>query len=379
MKTKSKARYRRLRSVFVLIFILLILALSYWYLFDRPTVSSDDAYVNGNIIPVQALVPGIVVKVNADNSMPVHAHQVLVEQEQNLIHEQMENSQSALGQAVRQTRGQFAQVDQLSSQIESLQAQRMKLVDDLARYKKVEALGAVSTKVLADAQFDINILDKQIKATKASLQIATALVANTTLDTNPLVMQKRADFIASYIQYKRSTITAPVDGFVANRSVQAGQQVAAGQLLMNIIPLNDVWIVANIKETDMAHIRTGEPVQVNAHSYGNDIVYHGEVLGIEPAGGSTFSMFPPDNSTGNYIHIVERVPVRISLKHDDLVKYPLRPGMSVSVDINTHNFSTMPILQSKVAAASASYSTSIYQQEMNEANQIADSVIKANS
>jgi membrane fusion protein (multidrug efflux system) len=378
MKAKSKPRYRRLRSVFILLLILFLLALSYWYLFDRPTISSDDAYVNGNIIPVQALVPGIVVKVNADNSMPVHANQILIEQEQNLIHEQMENSKSALGQAVRQTRGQFAQVDQFGSQIESLQAQRIKLVDDLERYKKVEALGAVSTKVVADAQFDIDILDKQIKATRASLAIATALVANTTPQTNPLVMQKRADFISSYIQFKRSTITAPVDGYIANRSVQAGQQIAAGQLLMNIIPLNDLWIVANIKETDMARVRTGEQVQVNAHSYGNDVVYHGEVLGIEPAGGSTFSMFPPDNSTGNYIHIVERVPVRISLRHDDLIKYPLRPGMSVSVDINTANFGQKAVLQSNVAAASASYSTKIYEKEMNEANTIADSVIKAN-
>lgn len=275
MKEKIKTQYRRLRFVFVLVLIILLLTLSYWYLFDRPTISSNDAYVNGNIIPVQALVPGIVVKVSADNSMPVHANQILVEQEQNLAHEQMENSKAALGQAVRQTRGQFAQVDQFDSQIATLQAQRVKLTDDLTRYKKVEAIGAISHQALADAQADINILDKQILTTQASLKISTALVANTTTQTNPLVKQKRSDFIASYIQYKRSTISSPVDGYVANRRVQAGQQVSAGQLLMNIIPLNDLWIVANIKETDMAHVRTGQAVEINAHSYGNDVVYHG--------------------------------------------------------------------------------------------------------
>ena len=378
MKAKSKTRYRRLRFVFVLILILLILALSYWYLFDRSTISSDDAYVNGNIIPVQALVPGIVVKVSADNSMSVHANQVLVEQEQNLAHEQMENSKAALAQAVRQTHGQFAQVDQLDSQIATLQAQRVKLTDDLKRYKQVEAIGAISHQALADAQADINILDKQILATQASLKISTALVANTTTQTNPLVKQKRSDFIASYIQYKRSTISSPVDGYVANRRVQAGQQVAAGQLLMNIIPLNDLWIVANIKETDMSRIRTGQAVSVNAHSYGNDVVYHGKVMGIEPAGGSTFSMFPPDNSTGNYIHIVERVPVRISLNREDLAKYPLRPGLSVSVDIDTQNFNNLPVLQSNVVVTSASFATNIYQKEMDDANRIADKIIKDN-
>ena len=378
MKAKTKTSYRRLPFVLVLLLIIVVIIFSYWHLFMRATISTDNAYVNGNIIPVQALVSGIVINVTADNSMPVKAGQILVEQEQNLINQQLENSKSALAQAVRQTRGQFADVDQIKGNIAMLQAQRNKLNINLNRYKKLAASGAISQQELSDAQADINVLDQQIISNQASLKKVNALVTHTNINSNPLVAQQKANVIANYIQLNRTTVVAPANGFIANRSVQAGQQVTAGQLLMNIIPLNDLWVVANIKENRMAHIRTGQPVNVTAHIYGNDITYHGEVIGIEAAGGSTFSMFPPDTTTGNYIHIVERVPVRISLRADELRKYPLRPGMSVDVDIDISNFEKLPLLQSKVATGSASFSTTIYKQEVEDATKLADQIIRAN-
>lgn len=378
MKAKTKTSYRRLPFVLVLLLIIIVLIFSYWHLFMRATISTDNAYVNGNIIPVQALVSGIVINVTADNSMPVKTGQLLVEQEQNLINQQLENSKSALAQAVRQTRGQFADVDQIKGNIAMLKAQRNKLNVNLNRYKKLVATGAISQQELSDAQADINVLDQQIISNQASLKKVNALVTHTNINSNPLVAQQKANVIANYIQLNRTSVLAPANGFIANRSVQAGQQVTAGQLLMNIIPLSDLWVVANIKENRMAHIRTGQPVNVTAHIYGNDITYHGEVIGIEAAGGSTFSMFPPDTTTGNYIHIVERVPVRISLRADELRKYPLRPGMSVDVDIDISNFEKLPLLQSKVAAGSASFSTAIYKQEVDDATKLADQIIRAN-
>lgn len=378
MKAKTKTSYRRLPFVLVLLLIIIVLIFSYWHLFMRATISTNNAYVNGNIIPVQALVSGIVINVTADNSMPVKTGQLLVEQEQNLINQQLENSKSALAQAVRQTRGQFADVDQIKGDIAMLQAQRNKLNVNLNRYKKLVATGAISQQELSDAQADINVLDQQIISNQASLKKVNALVTHTNINSNPLVAQQKANVIANYIQLNRTSVVAPANGFIANRSVQAGQQVTAGQLLMNIIPLSDLWVVANIKENRMAHIRTGQPVNVTAHIYGNDITYHGEVIGIEAAGGSTFSMFPPDTTTGNYIHIVERVPVRISLRADELRKYPLRPGMSVDVDIDISNFEKLPLLQSKVAAGGASFSTAIYKQEVEDATKLADQIILAN-
>ncbi|XID74426.1 HlyD family efflux transporter periplasmic adaptor subunit [Alkanindiges sp. WGS2144] len=378
MKTKTKTRYRRLPVALVLVVIITVLLLSYWYLFMRVTVSTNNAYVNGNIIPVQALVDGVVVKINADNSMAVQAGQPLVEQEQNLIHQQLENSKSALAQAVRQTRGQFADVEQIKANIAMLSAQRSKLQVNMNRYKQLRSSGAVSQQELSDAQADIQILDQQIAASQASLKKVNALVAKTSLKNNPLVAQQKANVIANYIQLKRSTILSPASGYVANRKVQAGQQVSAGQLMMNIIPLEDLWITANIKENHMSRIRTGQPVKVTAHIYGNDVEYQGEVIGVEAAGGSTFSMFPPDTTTGNYIHIVERVPVRISLNAAELKNYPLRPGMSVTVNIDTSQFEQLPLLQSKVSVASPSYATDIYQKEVNKAIQLAEQIIQDN-
>ncbi|MDE2421863.1 MAG: HlyD family efflux transporter periplasmic adaptor subunit [Gammaproteobacteria bacterium] len=378
MKAKTKKRYRRLPFVLVLILLMAALIISYWYIFMRQNVSTDDAYVNGNIIPVQALVAGVVVKVNADNSMAIQAGRPLVEQEQNLIHQQLENSKYSLAQAVRQTKGQFADVEQIKSDIATLQAQRRKLQDTFDRYQQLANTGAVSRQQLTDAQADIQVINQQILSNQAHLAKVTALIAHTNIQDNPIVAQQKSNVIANYIQLKRSTVLSPADGYVANRSVQAGQQVAAGQLLMNVIPLNDLWIVANIKENHMAHVRTGQPVKVTAHIYGNDIEYHGEVIGIDAAGGSTFSLFPPDTTTGNYIHIVERVPVRISLPAQELQKYPLRPGMSVTVDIDTSNFKDKPLLQSKVSVNSASFTTSIYQQEVENATHLADQIIKDN-
>lgn len=379
-KSKIKTRYRRLRFVLVLAVLVALLAAAYWALFLTRTVSSDDAYVSGNIVPVQALVPGIVVGVRADNSMQVKVGQLLVEQEQNLSQEHMQRAAAALADAVRQFRGQLAQAGQAGHEVAALQAQRRKLAADLVRYEEAAAGGAVSRQKVSDTQADIAVLDGQIAAAQGSYAKAQAPVDRTTLQDNPLVLQRRADFIESYIQHRRANVVAPVDGYVANRRAEAGQAVVAGQLLMHIIPLHDLWVTANIKETDMTHIRPGQPVVVTRHTQGGgSMTYHGRVLGIEPAGGSTFSLFPPDNSTGNYIHIVERVPVRISLDQDEQARHPLRPGMSVSVDIDTAQHSDTPVLHSEVRADNnASLSTTIYQHELADANAAADAIIAAN-
>lgn len=377
-KPRIKTRYRRLRYVLVFAVLAAFLAYAYWDLFLTTTISSDDAYVSGNIIPVQALVPGVVVKVNVDNSMMVHVGQPLVEQEQNLSREHLDRAAADLAEAVRQIRAQLAQADQSDREIATLRSQRDKTADDLKRYVQAEAGGAVSSQKVTDTRADLAIIDRQIAVAQGNYEKSQALVANTNTQNNPLVLQKRADFIESFIQVHRASVAAPVDGFIANRRVEAGQQVSAGQLLMNVIPLHDLWVTANIKETDMSHIRPGQPVIVVNHTYGSGTTYHGKVLGIEPAGGSTFSLFPPDNATGNYIHIVERVPVRISLGVDELAKMPLRPGMSVSVDIDTARNSEASALHSDVVAQSASYATSIYQNEMTAAGMAADSIIRSN-
>lgn len=378
MTFKTKNRYRRIHFLFVLMMMGLLAGFSYWWLFLGTNIDCDDAYVAGNIIPVQALVPGVVTDIYADNTMYVNANQVLVRQERHLAKQRLDKSSSALAETIRFTRSQFAQARQTEAAIASLYAQRDKIEDNLLRYTKAESGGAASAQKVADTRADIAIIDNDIEAAKADRQKALALIGKSAVLDHPSVLKLKAEFIENYIQYRRSDITSPVAGYVANRRVQIGQSLTSGQLLMNIIPLDDLWITANIKETDMHRVEPGQDVTVNAGMYGNAVTYHGKVMGIEPAGGSTFSLFPPENTTGNYIHIVERVPVRISLSKQELMKHPLRPGLSVRVKIISKTNAGAEGLISHVTIDSPSFSTSIFENEMKDALSAVHAIMSEN-
>ena len=375
--THSKIRHRRLRWVFVLM-AMMIASISWWYFFLRTVVESNDAYVSGNVIAVQALVPGVVSSIAVDNSMSVHTGQWLLSEERNLAGAQMEKAGADLAEAVRQTKSLFAQTDGEIANIAALNTQKDKLQADLVRYEIARDSGAVSAQLVADTQADIAVLDGRIAQAKAVLRKAQALVNGTRVVDNPVVRKARAAFVEAYIEYRRSDIFAPVDGYIADRQVEAGEQVKAGQHLMSIVPLDGVWITANLKETKLARVRTGQPVTIHAYIYGGKTTFHGTVIGIEPSGGSTFSLFPANNATGNYIHIVERVPVRISLAAKELNAYPLRLGTSVSIAIDVSNYLRLPPLATQVRTAGASYSTSIYRQEIEEARKAAQLIVSKN-
>lgn len=374
----SKRRHRRLRWIIILMTILLVAAVSWWYLFKRMVVESNDAYVSGNVIAVQALVPGVVSRIAVDNSMFAHTGEWLLSEEQNLTGVQMEKAGADLAEAVRQTKSLFAQTDSELANIAALETQRHKFQDDLARYEIAQSSGAVSAQTVTDTQADIAVLNGKIAQAKAVLRKAEALVNGTQVIDNPVVRKARATFVEAYIQHRRSNVFAPVTGYIADRQVEAGEQVKAGQRLMSIVPLDGVWITANLKETKLARVRTGEPVTVQAYVYGSETTFHGTVIGIEPSGGSTFSQFPANNATGNYIHIVERVPVRIRLSAAELKAYPLRLGTSVSIAIDVSNYRRLPALATQVRTAGASYSTPIYRQEIEEARKAAQTIVAGN-
>lgn len=374
----SAIRHHRLRTVFALAIVVVAGLISYWYLFLNPLVECDDAYVTGNIIPVQALVSGVVSRVGVDNSMFAHTGDWLLSEEQSLTRTQMDKARSDLAEALRQTKSLFAQADGEIAAIAALEARRKKLVADLARYEIAEPSGAVSSQKVYDTKADIVVIERQVAKERALLRKAKSLVSGSSLIDNPLVQSARSAFVESYIRYRRSSIFSPASGYVADRRVQAGERVVSGQRLMSIVPLDELWVTANIKETRMAHVRTGETVEIHAQVYGSEITFHGKVIGVEPSGGSTFSPFPPNNATGNYIHIVERVPVRISLQASELKANPLRPGMSVAVEIETRNYQSLGDLVSDVRAAGASYATPIYDQEVMEAQRAANRIVEQN-
>ncbi len=375
---RSRKRHHRLRLVLVFMLLLAGAAGSWWYLFQRNEVDSDDAYVTGNIVPVYALTPGIVTRLEVDNSMPVHKGQWLLDEEKNVSQARLDKATADLAEAVRKTRSLFAGVQEQQANIAALTEDRNRLAGDLDRYVRAQPSGAIPVQKIADTRAEIAVLDHRIAAGKAHLTNASALVSGTTITSNPLVRQARAEFIAAYISVHRTSLYAPIDGYIANRRVQAGEMVKTGQYLMSVVPLDELWITANLKETRLARIRTGETVRVLAHAYGGDVTYHGRIIGIDPSGGSTFSLFPPNNATGNYIHIVERIPVRISLSPDELHAHPLRPGMSVSVCIETGNAASLAPLATRVTTTGKSWSTDLYSSEMQAARHAAETVIDQN-
>ncbi len=375
---RSSIRHHRLRGALVFILILAAAAVSWWYLFQRTEVDSDDAYVAGNIVPVYALAPGIVSKLGVDNSMPVVKGQWLLDEEKNVSQARLDKATADLAEAVRKTRSLFAKVQEQQADLAALATDRNNLVQDLGRYLQAEAAGAVPVQKISDTRAEIAVLDHKISAGQAHLNNASALVSGTSVDTNPLVLQARAEFVTEYINVHRASLYSPIDGYIANRRVQAGEMLKAGQYLMSVVPLDELWINANLKETRLARIRTGETVRILAHAYGDDVVYHGQIIGMDPSGGSTFSLFPPNNATGNYIHIVERIPVRISLSPAELRAHPLRPGMSVSVRISTENYASFAPLSTRVSATGKTYSTDLYDTEMQAAQKAAQSIIDGN-
>lgn len=376
--THSEIRHHRLKWVVTFALIVCAGLTSWWYLFLRPNVVSDDAYVMGNVIPIQALVPGIVSRIGVDNSMHVSTGQWLLSEEHNLTDEQMRKAEANLAEAVRRTRSLFAEVKGETSEITAIRAQKEKLKSDLARYIMAEKSGAVSSQQVSDTQADVAVIDSKLASAQSRLRKTESLVVGTTVRDNPLVRKARAEFVESYIQRQRSNLFSPVSGYIADRRVQAGELVKSGQVLMSVVPLDELWVTANLKETELAHVRTGEDVIINAYIYGDETTFHGKVIGIEPSGGSTFSLFPPNNATGNYIHIVERVPVRISVSAAELKSHPLRPGLSVKVNIDTEKYKNLPSLVTEVTTAGESYGTVIYQKELVDARQAAQRIINDN-
>jgi len=310
--------------------------------------------------------------------MRVSTGQWLLSEEHNLTDAQMRKAEANLAESVRQTRSLFAQVTAENAEIAAILTQRKKLKSDLARYVRAEKSGAVSNQLVSDTQADVAVADSKLARAQSNLRKTKALVEGTDVNDNPLVRKACAEFVGSYIQHRRSKLFSPVNGYVADRRVQAGEQVKAGQVLMSVVPLDELWVTANLKETRLAHVRTGEDVMIHADVYGSETTFHGKVIGIEPSGGSTFSLFPPNNATGNYIHIVERVPVRISISASQLKSHPLRPGMSVKVEIDTANFMNLPALATEVKAAGESYGTPIYRKELAEARRAAQIIINKN-
>ncbi|ALE54915.1 membrane fusion protein (multidrug efflux system) [Paraburkholderia sp. GV068] len=328
---------KRKRMMTLLVIVILIAAIAYglyYFLVARFHEDTDDAYVNGNVVQITPQVTGTVVAVNADDTQTVKAGDPLVVLDPADARVALEQAEANLAQTVRQVRGLFADDNQYQAQVAQRQSDLSRAQDDLKRRMTVAQTGAVSQEEISHARDAVKSAQAAVEAAQQQLASNRALTANTTIANHPNVQASAAKVRDAYLNNARNTLPAPVTGYVAKRSVQVGQRVSPGTPLMAIVPLGAVWVDANFKEVQLKHMRIGQPVELTADVYGSSVVYHGKVVGFSAGTGSAFSLLPAQNATGNWIKVVQRLPVRIALDPQELEKHPLRIGLSMQADVS---------------------------------------------
>ncbi|BCF88865.1 MULTISPECIES: EmrA/EmrK family multidrug efflux transporter periplasmic adaptor subunit [Paraburkholderia] len=328
---------KRKRMMTLLVIVILIAAIAYglyYFLVARFHEETDDAYVNGNVVQITPQVTGTVVAVNADDTQTVKVGDPIVMLDPADSRIALQSAEANLGQVVRQVRGLYADDSQYQAQVAVRQADLSRAQDDLKRRMQVAQTGAVSQEEISHARDAVKSAQAALDASQQQLASNRALTANTTIASHPNVQAAAAKVRDAYLNFARNTLPAPVTGYVAKRSVQVGQRVAPGNPLMAIVPLNAVWVDANFKEVQLKHMRIGQPVELTADVYGSSVKYQGKVVGFSAGTGSAFSLLPAQNATGNWIKVVQRLPVRIALDPQQLEKHPLRIGLSMQVEVS---------------------------------------------
>ncbi|MFJ2386546.1 HlyD family secretion protein [Pseudomonas koreensis] len=372
----------RKRKVMLLVLVVVVLLAgagvwAYHEFIGRFNESTDDAYVNGNVVEITPLVTGTVVSIGADDGDLVHEGQVLVNFDPNDAEVGLQSAQAKLARTVRQVRGLYSNVDGMKAQVNAQQAEVQKAQDNYNRRKNLAAGGAISQEELSHARDDLTSAQNALANARQQLKTTSALVDDTVVSSHPDVMQAAAELRQAYLTNARSTLIAPVTGYVAKRTVQLGQRVQPGTALMAVIPLDQLWIDANFKETQLRDMRIGQPVDIEADIYGSSVKYSGTVDSLGAGTGSAFALLPAQNATGNWIKIVQRVPVRIHVNAEELAKHPLRVGLSTNVEVNLHDQSG-PVLAQQ-PPQKASFSTNVYDQQLAEADAMIAQLIHDNS
>jgi membrane fusion protein (multidrug efflux system) len=368
------------RKVLVIIAAVFIIIGLLWGLFWLLVLSkrerTDDAYVSGNKVVISAQVSGTVIAVLTDDTQLVKTGQVLVRLDPVDAQTGLARSASALGQSVRQVRQQKLTADQYDSMIATRRLELARAEADLAKREPLLADSAIAPEEVRHARESVLLARAALTQAERQATASHALVDGTSVEDNPAVLQAKAAYHDAWIAAQRNAVVAPVSGYVAERSVQLGQHVTAGQALMTVIPLNALWVDANFKEVQLRHLRIGQAAAVRSDLYGGSFVYHGHVKGMAAGTGAAFALLPAQNASGNWIKVVQRVPVRIQIDDSDLAKSPLRVGLSATVTVDTTN-EDGPVLAQEAADQPVG-DTQVYTQDLEKANAEADAVVRRN-
>ncbi len=309
--------------------------LVYWNFSLRHSESTDDAYAAGNLVRISPQVPGMVKEILADNTQKVRAGQILVRLDERDALLALDRARVVLAEAVRQSESLMMETRRLEAVVEQNSIALEKAEGDLARRKNYKKGISISEEELIHARDSVRISRAALSIARLALRGNKALVKDSPLEEQPVVLAAANRLRQAWFDYKRCEVRSPVDGYVARRAAQPGMYAQPGAPLMAVVPLDSLWVDANFKEVQLREMRVGQKAVVHADIYGKAVAYEGTVAGFAPGTGSSFSLLPPENATGNWIKIIQRVPVKIVLDKAALEAAPLLVGLScrVSVDI----------------------------------------------
>lgn len=375
---KSSQRKTRM-SIAIGIFLLIgLLWALYWFFIARYHEETENAYVAGSMVVVNAQTAGTVEAILAEENQVVKAGDVLVKLSPTDAQVALAQASAQLANATRQIQNVFNTVSVTRAQMVQANSAVKTAQDAVNRRAALVKTGAVSREEYDQA---VNALNQALAAQKTTMEqnkSAGAQVAGTTTQNHPAIEAAKAAFRSAYINNKRLAVLAPTDGVIAKRNVQVGQQISQGVPLMSIVAANQLWVEANFKETQLANLRVGQPVELTSDVFGSGVKFKGTVQGIGIGTGSAFSVLPAQNATGNWIKIVQRIPVRIQLDAEELKAHPLRVGMSMVANVNTHQRDGAVLGTVAGSDGLSNLTTNVYAQDEEEANREADKIINAN-
>ncbi|WP_394777425.1 HlyD family efflux transporter periplasmic adaptor subunit [Undibacterium sp.] len=364
-------------KVTIVLVILGLAYLVYWELVGKKYEHTDDAYAAGNVVQVTPQVGGTVLAIHADDTEMVQAGQPLVDLDRADSKVALDQADAQLAQTVREVRVLFANNGSLAANVSQRSSDVERAKSDLARRQQLLSTGAVSTEEVDHAKTALQSAESALLATKEQLASNRVLTDHTSVEQHPNVQRAAARVREAYLAFARTSLPAPMTGYIARRSVQLGQRVAAGTPLLSIVPLNALWIDANFKEVQLTHMRIGQDVTLESDLYGSDVEYHGKVAGLSAGTGSAFALLPAQNASGNWIKVVQRVPVRISLNPKELEAHPLRVGLSMQVKVNISQEQGQP-LTAAPARTTPAYKTDVFDQTGKDADKHIAQIVSDN-
>ncbi len=359
-------------------FFLLIGAvwLAYWLFWGQFKEWTNDAYTNGNMILISPFHEGIVVAIHADNAQKVEKGQVLVELDRHAFEIALEKAKADLAEAVRDVVQMFFRVESLRARIQGCEARVVRARLDYEHRAELVSDGSVSREDYEHSETDLTAALAALTEAEKEWAEAVSQIQSTTPFNHPKVEMAKAAVKQAFLDLNRCSIRAPASGIIGKRIVQVGEWAGPRDSMMILVPLDELWVDANFREVEIEHIRIGQPVDLVSDMYGKGTVFRGRIAGLNPGTGQVFSILPPQNATGNWIKIIQRVPVKVNLNPADLQSHPLVLGLSMEVTVDTHDRSGKRLPEA--GADLPLYRTDVYAGELDGADELIEEILSQN-